>query len=567
MGLFGWVQQRIADFRRSRRIGRLLARAEDENPAIRRQALEGMAELQDPRVLPTLMRFLGDRDMSLHEAARGGLLRAGDPGIEALVGAFREADSSFRSVLAETLGGTADPRAVKVLIGRLGDEAPAVSWSAGRSLMRIGRPAVEGLIQALGSGDLSLRRRAAEILGEVRDPRAVGPLIMLLQEGDRGLGLSAKWGLVKIGRPSVAGLLSALENEAPVVRMRAAEALEEIGALDSIDPLMGLAADPDAGVRATAQGILTRMAGRFFQEWTDSMAERDFSPGEMVLSLAGQIPGLSGEEAQGGPFDRMSSGSSSRPDCRRFLLREPRFHRLLCTALDDPAPAARAAAVAVLDWIGDPRTGEDLVLALKDEDPQVRKGAGKALIHLGQSIVPRLIESLADEDAEMRKTAAGVLRDLRDPRAVRPLIEAMGDDHPEVQRAAKWALIELGPRAAEGVIGALGEGAPSSRRNAAEVLGEIREPGAIEPLIAALGDESPDVRLAAKIALEKFGELSAEALLKAMGASDSSVRSSAGAVLENIGRTAMHSLVGALESGDVDERSSAAHVLGEIGDP
>jgi HEAT repeat protein len=54
------------------------------------------------------------------------------------------------------------------------------AWSAIEALTRIGIPAVEALIRALGDASETVRWRAARALGKIGDVRAVEPLIALL---------------------------------------------------------------------------------------------------------------------------------------------------------------------------------------------------------------------------------------------------------------------------------------------------------------------------------------------------------------------------------------------------
>ena len=73
-----------------------------------------------------------------------------------------------------------DPRAVPTLISALNDRDQLVYTTVEYALAHIGAPAVPTLITSLKDSDATLRSRTASVLGEIRDTRAVEPLIDLL---------------------------------------------------------------------------------------------------------------------------------------------------------------------------------------------------------------------------------------------------------------------------------------------------------------------------------------------------------------------------------------------------
>src|SRR4030043_886744 len=67
------------------------------------------------------------------------------------------------------------------------DSKTAISTSPSKeahgALQKIGKPAVEALIGALGDKEVPIRQNAAEILGNISDVRAVEPLMGALKDG------------------------------------------------------------------------------------------------------------------------------------------------------------------------------------------------------------------------------------------------------------------------------------------------------------------------------------------------------------------------------------------------
>ncbi len=87
---------------------------------------------------------------------------------------------------------------------------------------------IEKLIQNLNSENQAVRRRAAWALGETRDPRAVEPLIAVLNNGNRSLQTNAIYALGRMGALAVVPLIKALEDGDRTIRINAAKAMKKI---------------------------------------------------------------------------------------------------------------------------------------------------------------------------------------------------------------------------------------------------------------------------------------------------------------------------------------------------
>ena len=121
---------------------------------------------------------------------------------------------------------------------------------------------LEQAIKALRSADPAVSVKAAEALGEMRDPRAIGPLIAAVTDGSRDLCRAAARALKEIDDPRalkpllVAGLASA-ETDTPFMRVgQALEILQDRRAFDLLVPALR---DHDETVRRNAAYILGRL--------------------------------------------------------------------------------------------------------------------------------------------------------------------------------------------------------------------------------------------------------------------------------------------------------------------
>ena len=106
---------------------------------------------------------------------------ASDKAVDLLVEALGRRDGVTRSAARE-LGKMRNERAIAPLIALLGDLE--VNQAAAEALLGFGAQAVEPLAEVLKSGNGDARQMAAFALGEIRDKRAVEPLVLILQTDD-----------------------------------------------------------------------------------------------------------------------------------------------------------------------------------------------------------------------------------------------------------------------------------------------------------------------------------------------------------------------------------------------
>ena len=232
-----------------------------------RQTAQALGELGDPMAIEPLIQALRDEDSSLREVAAKSLdklgwypgdniakvycliakkqwkefTKIGKPAVELLIQALKDEDYQVRGGAAEALREIGDKRAVEPLINVLkADKNSHVRWGAAVALGEIGdKRAVEPLINAL-KADKDSRRGAANALGELKDTRAVEPLINVLKaDKDFHVRGSAANALGEIGDPrAIEPLIHALKDDNGEVRDKVANALGEIGDSRAIEPLI-----------------------------------------------------------------------------------------------------------------------------------------------------------------------------------------------------------------------------------------------------------------------------------------------------------------------------------------
>ncbi len=304
---------------------------------------------------------------------------------------------------------------------------------------------VETQIRALGDEDSSIRAQACDALGELKDPRAVDPLILALQDRKFIVRSNAAYALGEIDDiRAVEPLIQALSDEENEVRGAAAEALGKIKDERAVEPLIQDLKDDDSSIRVNA---------------CDALGE----------------------------------------------LKDPRAVDPLILALRDDDSKVHVCAEFSLGDIGSPSV-DPLIQVLQDKNYRVRSGAAYALGRTeDQRAVMPLIQALSDEEVSVRSNAAEALGEIKDERAVEPLILALNDEEWEVRLDAAVSLGQIkDERAVEPLIQALQDNESIIRMYAAESLGEVGDPRAVPALKKALEDEDSDVQSAAKEALAKI---------------------------------------------------------------
>jgi HEAT repeat protein len=120
--------------------------------------------------------------------------------------------------------------------------------------------ATSALLATAADRDPEVRTAALFALGECRAPEAVTPLLFALGDHSLYIARIAADALIRIGSPAVPGLVRALEQDAtPQVRANAARALALIGDQSAIPALFHALDDDSMMVQHWAEEGLERM--------------------------------------------------------------------------------------------------------------------------------------------------------------------------------------------------------------------------------------------------------------------------------------------------------------------
>jgi len=281
---------------------------------------------------------------------------------------------------------------VNGLIKALKHKDSDVQDRAEKALVRIGKPAVECLIQALKDENSGVRERAIRALGQIKDERAVEPLLLYLGREERheiAIQLKEKgwkpktlnekvafyialeeWKeVISLGKMAVPYLAKLMSDESPRIRLKAAEALVKIPDPIAVPALLQAIYDGDA--------------------WVDIHGRVMFTDKTRLLG---------GKDALSVPLAKMATVRVRIRDmCIRALVAigEPAVEGLLSAAVSP------VEVVEVVDQV-----------ALRLRIPHVRESAFTALTRIGKASTEALISLLKNKEVDVRNRALRALQKI-----------------------------------------------------------------------------------------------------------------------------------------------------------
>ena len=246
---------------------------------------------------------------------------------------------------------------------------------------------VEQLLADLRSDSATVRRQAALSLGQAKDRSAVPALAEALTDQESAVRREAAkaLGAIKNGQ-AVPALLKALRDQEMNVRLYAAYALGEIKDPGTADALLQALRDPEWGVRDQAAWALRELHDAKLVRPLVAMLKQEDSDSEKIIWLLRHYPAAQTARELG----RLLAGSSVQ---------------------------ARLRAVQALGALQQPETFDPLLVALKDEETQVRLRATELLVEIGGDRVKAALQELASRETD-----------------------------PQVQQVVETALFEMSPR-------------------------------------------------------------------------------------------------------------------------
>ena len=455
-----------------RRIGTLTESLERE---VRVEALVAAGRLGDPSVLADLMPLLDNGEISVREAATFALGRAGDKrAIAALVKALADHRPSVQVLACLGLGQVDDPRVAPALVAILKDPShPDTVRAAAAYALGLHRTAaaVPALLLAIDDNRGDTQRIGAWALGQIGDPKALGPLVRayFARTGASGGGHDDElvWA---IGRTS-----GGIGPSAPAADI--GDYPTRNGKYDehaAIVALPGSLPKPAPAARLVLDHVADIAAGL-----GDALAQHR----DVVVSVLSDLD--SGGDAIG--LGALTPVPSAAPDPKLAVALAAigdKIEPVVAAQLTSEDPKVRALALAVvakLDGAAHHDADVAIVTGLADPADQVRASAMAAVATLahrrGQApapLVAALVKELGAPSWADRRAAALAIGKLG-PAAqagapVTALVTAARDPSSFVREAVAMALVEIGGPTAAGALASLArDDVPQVREAAARM--------------------------------------------------------------------------------------------------
>ncbi len=188
----------------TRAINSLVAALKAENPEVRSQIVGALSEYKDHRAIEPLLASIKDTNADVRIRTIKALMELDDPRVvQPLTEALQDYQPSVRIAAANALKAVQDPRAASALKASLSDFDVKVREEVRKSLLaknwnpetaeeqahyclatrdwlmceKIGKPAIKPLLLELKQNESPFQVEAARVLGEIKDPSTIQPLI------------------------------------------------------------------------------------------------------------------------------------------------------------------------------------------------------------------------------------------------------------------------------------------------------------------------------------------------------------------------------------------------------
>lgn len=235
----------------------------DPSEDVRQAAAQALGKIGDPRAVKALSELTRDEHLIVRKAAVYALINIGPASVEPLVTVLEEPDADLRRSVVQAMS-KMDDSVVPLIIPYLQHKIPYVRASAAEIVGAIRNVrAVRPLVDLLTDSNDEVRRTAAMALGQIGDDAAVDPLVAALKYADAEMQLVAAQALEKLGwipdrsaaaaafwitrrdwdrcyrmgEAAVEPLIAALKSKDRTLRVSASETLGRLYGSRRLDPI------------------------------------------------------------------------------------------------------------------------------------------------------------------------------------------------------------------------------------------------------------------------------------------------------------------------------------------
>jgi HEAT repeat protein len=255
---------------------------------VRSAAAAALGRLGDAQAIQGLMNALKDPEPEVRAAAIGAIGGfATHDSLEAIANLLLDDPELMpRQAAVRALVRTGREDVIPYLMEALRDsywwyEREQATAELLEAIAGMGAAAVPPLIEALGDSEGTVRRMAASVLGQLRDPRALEPLRMALYDTHFDVCQAAALALAALGAPALPVLVEAMGHPEAWIRQQAIIGLGKIQDAQVAPALLSLLHDENRDVRMQAIRTLGDLGAAsalpLLQELAASRADREMA--------------------------------------------------------------------------------------------------------------------------------------------------------------------------------------------------------------------------------------------------------------------------------------------------
>ena len=531
-------------------VAGLVMSLEDPDKGIRELAADLLAQMKGNTASQLLISFLGHADIGTRNLAAEILVKIGDEAVQPLLDDIENEDYDIRKFIIDVLGLIRDTRAVEQVCRSLYDENANVACSAAEALGEIGsKEAVPALIGCFENIE-DARLQAVEALGKIGDPSSLDKLYAFANNDDPMIQYVILDAIGNIGLPkSVPHLMPFLDDDDATVAETALVAIINISLMNDGKIECDLPMDKFADF--LFEGI--KVHNRKITEFTLGRLKH-WHGNKVLLRLLGVLDFVEDEDRQRISDILVDAG--------------PAAVSLMLDKFTDSSLDSKLTLLDVIKHFIDLEIAQRLIAFAGDPEPDVRQKIAHLLGLSGfDGAIKPLKKMTLDSVGHVRSTAFAALGWLATENEINFLFEGLKDKYSDVRQSVLGALIVIGtPRVVERFTADLYHDDVERQRLAVTALGMIGDADVVGPLLGAVNHPDASVR---KLAVTSLGRIKSvtdvQPLVLALSDESPSVRKAAvTALLEVKGQEAVQDIRALLEDADVWVRFHTINAIGEL---
>ncbi|WP_048152594.1 HEAT repeat domain-containing protein [Methanolacinia paynteri] len=527
-------------------VSMLIVGLKSSDPAAESSSTAKIIKIGEPAVEP-LLSFMNNAEPEFQAKTAEILIKIGKPGIRGMIRTLNYGRTEMRVVIARTILKSKDPEAVNAVYDRIKSEknpevrkALILAFTKDSKDKRI----PDALHSALADPDPGVKTLAVRLLAKIKDERAIGPLVSVLNYSEDTLADLASDSLVGYGKAAQPALLKELKgNGSDQFRERIAATMDKMQfkPADSrdiawyfaakgrwseleksgdyaLEPLSQIIGNPYSKKRTDALKTLIGIGGT---KVLPSLSNAVFDIDEDISGTARQgildmgrsvIPALTeiaSKEKDAGRQRELESiireidqkdlikKSIEAGDWNALAGAGPMAIKYISERTNSADPETKRQMISVISRIG----GEEAVCPLSemlfDNDERIAVTARHGLLNTGGEAIPELEKICRQTSNPARREALKFLiREISKEEEIATLV-----------KEKRWIELQLkGEDAIDMISQLLEDPNPENRMGATKVFAGIDDISAVRPLLHSLFDTDPEIVTIASSALKKRGK-------------------------------------------------------------